>query len=331
MRGGHALARFDDGDWGLPLGPAIPPSRPYFENAEHRADVVAGIVAGIVPLKYAYAGSAARSHDQLARSHGYLDVVGSAALEADALGCLMPYAELPPGLVEIGPGNGMRTVGLLSHLWDRGAPVRRYLALDFSRTLLAICRHELASAVAGRLTVQTGVWDMESGPSPLIDEWRVDGNPIVVGLLGQTLGNVESTVETLAYIYASMTPGDVLVVTLALVGEQPVENILAPYRTPMFRDAVLEPLLATGIAPDDIELQLSVTDATVIGEVVFRSATTVGPHAIEAGHKVRCFRSQRFDAGQLPALFDQKRWSLRRIVFDDENAHAVVICARKSG
>jgi L-histidine N-alpha-methyltransferase len=325
------LARSDGGDSGTQAVPNMSPSRPFFESEAHRAEVIAGIAAGIVPLKYAYAGSAAMTHDQLARTDGYRGVVGSAALEADALGCLMPYPALPRELVEIGPGNGQRTVALLSHLRDRGAVLDRYLALDFSGTLLDMCRHQLATAMDRQFAVHTGVWDVESGPSTLIDDWRADGRPVVVGLLGQTLGNVESAIDTLVHLYSSMAPGDVLIVTLALVGEQPAEEILAPYRTTLFRDAVLEPLLATGIAPQDVEFQVSLSDATVIGEVVFRAHTTIGPHVIAAGHKVRCFRSQRFEAAHLPAMFDQKRWSLRRIVFDDENVHAVVICARKSG
>ena len=339
LRGGNALATSDQerasAELGRGLGetprPSLPPSLASFENPAHRVDVVAGIAAGVVPLKYAYAGSAAHTHDRLARSPGYLDVVGPAALEADALGSLMPYAELPSSLVEIGPGNGVRTAALLLNLCTRGAMVRRYLALDFSGTLLTLCKSQLIEAFGQRLTVHTGVWDMESGPSRLIDEWRAGNGPLVVGLLGQTLGNVENATETLRNIHASTSAGDVLVVTVALLGEQPVDDVLAPYQTMVFRAAVLEPLLAAGVAAEDIELHVRLIDATVVAEVAFRSPATVGGHVIAAGHTVRCFRSQRFEARHVPALFDQAQWRLRRVLVDDENGHAVVICARKAG
>jgi len=304
----------------------------FFESASHERDVINGIISGVLPLKYAYAGSAARTHDRLARSDGYLSVIGSAVAEADALMRLAPAVRLLSALVEIGPGNGEHTTALLTHLRTRGAPIRRYLGLDFSATLLAVCRDRLATTPGPDVRVSTGIWDIEAGPSPLIHRWREASDPIVVGLFGQTLGNVESASDTLANIHGSMMTGDVLVVTLALWQEgQAEEDILAPYRTTVFRHAVLEPLRAAGVAAEQVDLRIAVSDMTVIGEAVFRSPVTVGGCVLGAGHTVRCFRSRRFEAVGVPTLLDRTHWSGPLVAFDDEGRHAVVVGTKRSG
>jgi L-histidine N-alpha-methyltransferase len=303
----------------------------YFESPAHRIDVLGGIVSGTLPLKYAYAGSAAHTHSMLARSGGYLSVIGPTSLEAQAWGCLPPGSR-PSALAEIGPGNGVHTNALLGDLQARGAPVRRYLGLDFSETLLSLCSKRLAAAGSPNPIVHTGVWDVESGPTSLIHEWRRGGEPIVVGLFGQTIGNVEDASTTLANVHDSLEPGDTLVLTLALRRhDEPSARALAPYRSGLFHDAVLEPMRAAGIAAGDMDLRMSFLDDTVVGEVELRREVTIDGHRLAAGHRVRCFRSRRFVPDQVPQLLDRAYWSTRAVVFDDEMEHAVVIGARKAG
>jgi len=326
----------DGGDFDNPREHPIPTAGApaeqsgFFENPDHLAAVRYGISIGQLPLKFAYAGSAAFTHNALARSSGYLGVIGSSTFEVDALGAVAPYAGLPSAMVEIGPGNGVHTAASLSLLFDRGAEIVQYLGLDFSQTLLAICRRRLVEVFGSRLAVDIGVWDVERAPSRLIDEWR-GPEPVVVGLFGQTLGNVEDIPRTLTNIYDSIRADDVLVVSVTLWGDHmSTDDLLAPYRAPAFRLAVLEPIRAAGVPLDDVELRVRVADATVLGEAVFGAPVDVDGLNLPAGHLVRCFRSYRFSPTQVPALFDRSLWSLNRVMVDREGAHAVAICTRKA-
>jgi L-histidine Nalpha-methyltransferase len=304
----------------------------FFESPLHERDVVNGIISGTLPLKYAYTGSAARTHDLLARSDGYLNVIGSAVTEADTVAGLAPHERFQSALVEIGPGNGAHTTALLTRLRARGTPIRRYLGLDFSSTLLAICQGRLLKTFVSELSVDTGVWDIETAPSPLLGEWRESPDPIIVALFGQTLGNVESVVDTLSNIHESMVAGDVLIVTITLLRDgEPEDEILAPYRTSVFLEAVLEPMRAAGVAADQVDLRVTLADSTVIGEAVLRAPVELAGCQLGAGHTVRCFLSRRFDATQVPNLFDRTHWSCRPVVIDDDGRHAVVVGMRLSG
>jgi L-histidine N-alpha-methyltransferase len=310
--------------------PATEPA--FFEIPAHETDVINGIVTGHLPLKYAYAGSAAHTHDKLARSSGYRSVIGSHSHEMWALGRYLPYAKLPSSVVEIGPGNGAHSVALLSNLLHAGAPLRRYLGLDFSDTLVTLSRGRIANSLGDCLVVDSGRWDVEAAPSTVIDEWRTDAEAVLIGLFGQTIGNVEDPIKTFTHIYDSSSPGDVLVVTVALLGKDAgPDEVLAPYRTEVFRDAVVEPLRAARIAAEDMELRLNFVDGTVIGDVVLRSPVIVGGHPLAVGHRVRCFRSRRFTAAQVRDLFDRSNWSVEHMAINVQNDHAVIIGRHKNG
>jgi hypothetical protein len=59
--------------------------------------------------------------------------------------------------------------------------------------------------------------------------------------------------------------------------------------------------------------------------------TIVDGVPIAPGHTVRSFRSRRFRAEAVLDIFDERHWSLRPPVFDEENEHAVVIATRMAG
>jgi L-histidine Nalpha-methyltransferase len=94
-------------------------SKHYFENSSHRESVIRCIGDGVLPLKFAYAGSAAHTHDRLARSEGYQSVVGLVSHEVDVLLADGFPVEALTRMVEIGPGNGMHTVAFLRLLGSR--------------------------------------------------------------------------------------------------------------------------------------------------------------------------------------------------------------------
>ena len=171
----------------------------FLESDSHRAEIIGYPAKGQLPLKYAYAGSAAHTHDALARQASYASVVGAEEVRSAAAF----LSDHPAGqIVEIGPGNEQYSAALLTADRWRG----RYLALDFSRTLLAIAAGRLRSGLAGAATVSTAFWDVEQGPTTAIAEWRQGDAPLVVLFLGQTLGNVEDVPATLRNIRESLRP-----------------------------------------------------------------------------------------------------------------------------
>ncbi|MFF5218649.1 L-histidine N(alpha)-methyltransferase [Micromonospora sp. NPDC000442] len=279
-----------------------------------------------MPLKFAYAGSAAHTHDAYARSAGYLSMLTSARHEADALVATGVVAAGALALAEIGPGNGGRSRAFLDRLADRGLPCQRYLALDFSETLLGLACARLARFAGDRMSVDSHVWDIEHGTSGSVERWRVGPGPVVGCLLGHTLGNVESPVEVLANIHDALRTGDVLLLSVALgaAGCPAPDTALAPYRSPEFRDAALQPLLAAGLAEADLEFALSWRDDVVVGEAVLRRSVCLDGVPLPAGHRIRCFQSRRFRTRDVIVAVGEAGWQVRDAVQAPGGTHLVV-------
>ncbi|MFG1777554.1 L-histidine N(alpha)-methyltransferase [Micromonospora sp. NPDC049048] len=297
----------------------------HFESDRHRRAALAAIRVGRIPLKYAYAGSAAYTHDAYARSGGYLSMLASARYEAEAL-----IATRGPGVdrlavAEIGPGNGGRSSAFLGRLTSLGHPCRRYLALDFSATLLAIACARLARFAGAGMSVDSHVWDIEAGASGGVERWRPERDAVIVCLLGHTLGNVERPTATLANIRASLRRGDVLVlsVVVARPGEA-ADEVLAPYRSRQFRDAALEPLLAAGLSDADLDFVVRWHDATVTGEAVLRRPAALDGACLPAGHRVRCFQSRRFHHLDVIAAVRDAGWHIRDAASAPGGNHLVI-------
>ncbi|PZG13156.1 hypothetical protein C1I95_24285 [Micromonospora craterilacus] len=291
---------------------------------------VEAIRAGRVPLKFAYAGSAAYTHDTYARSAGYLSMLTSARHEADALITAGVVAAGALAVAEIGPGNGGRSRAFLARLANRGRPCRRYLALDFSETLLGIACARLARFAGDRMSVDSGVWDIECDASGSVERWRRGPAPVVGCLLGHTLGNVEHPAAALANIGAALRPDDVLLLSVA-VGppDESAAVVLAPYRSPEFRAAALQPLLAAGLPDATLEFVLSWRDGVAIGEAVLRRPVSMDGATLAAGHRIRCFQSRRFRPHDVIADVGDAGWQIRDAVSAPGGNHLVVTASRR--
>ena len=283
-------------------------------------------------MRYAYAGSAAFTHDRLARSDGYRSVIGSVELEVRALESDNSAVAALSRVVEIGPGNGVHTVALLRSLAARGMRCRSYLGLDFSATLLGLACDRIRDEFGSKVSLQSAVWDMEAGRSARIDRWRCglgrDG-PVMACMLGHTLGNVESGEQALGHVHSSLRPGDMLVTGVTL---RPPDAdhavVLAPYRTEVFRAAALEPLRAAGVAAGDIEFDVHFADGAVVGKVVFLRKVRVGWLTVPSGHELRCFCSRRFAMKDVLSLLERTGFEIRTAIVDDQAEHAVVLALR---
>ncbi|MEO3773438.1 L-histidine N(alpha)-methyltransferase [Micromonospora sp. B9E7] len=319
-------------DLPAPPGPTDDASRcqsPHFECERHRRAALAAIHAGRLPLKFAYAGSAAHTHDAYAATDDYLSMLASARHEAEALLAARALTAGALAVAEIGPGNGKRSSAFLDRLTSLGHPCRRYLALDFSATLLAIACHRLAHFANGQMSVDSHVWDIESGASESVERWRPGPEPVVVCLLGHTLGNLECPSAALANIRASLRPHDVLVLSV-VVGrpDEPEATVLSPYRCPEFRDAALEPLRAAGLPEVDLDFVLRWRDGVVTGEAVLRRPGVLDGTEVPAGHRIRCFQSRRFNYPDVIAAVREAGWLIRDAALAPGSHHLVITASR---
>lgn len=279
----------------------------------------------VVPLKYAYAGSAAKTHDKLARHEDYQQGAGYPLLDTRWLHKL----GLPPGsaaqIAEIGPGNGRHTAMFLQALDAGGYHCERYLGLDFSSSLRSMARHHVASQVSATVEIEMAEWDVETAPTGTIAGWRGDG-PVLTCLLGQTLGNVENMPDTLANIRASLQPDDRLLLGLsARTSETRSSVYVAPYNSEIFRSAALEPLRAVGVDLDDVEFDVRYEDHEVFGVCTLRKETALDGVSFPAGWAIRCFRSRRFSEREVSDLLKDNGWSDIRWAPDDTGEHLIVL------
>ena len=304
---------------------------PFFENHSHQRSVRDHLISGRLPLKFAYAGSAALTHAVLAGSQGYQAVIGAAEFEAAALRALFRLRPPPRQIAEVGPGNGVHTVSLLNALGNLGMPCERYLAVDFSRTLLDMAVRRIRRGADPRTAVAAAHWDIESGPSSVLHLGRAPGRPLLLCLLGNTIGNVEDPVGALHNLADSMQSGDVLLLGLTLRSGRSDDELLAPYRSDAFRAAALEPLRCAGVDPADIDFLLDWENDAVIGKAVLRRHSRIGDVDLPAGHRVRCFSSRRFRPDMVTDLLPPPRWRILRVSVHPGGEHLVVAAAPRGG
>jgi L-histidine Nalpha-methyltransferase len=324
------------GQWtggGAPDSTGDAPARGhFFEDPTHSDSVAQFIREGVLPLRYAYAGSAAFTHDRLAWSDGYRAVIGSVELEVRALDADGDATACLSRVVEIGPGNGVHTVALLQTLVGRGFRCLDYLGLDFSATLLDLAISRIRETFGGALSLRHAVWDIESGLSAYVEQWRCgngSGGPVLACLLGHTLGNVESGLDVLEHVHGSLRAGDILMAGVTLhPPSAEYAMVLAPYRTDVFRAAALEPLHAAGIEPDDVQFDVHFADGVVVGQAEFRRSVRVGQWMVPSGHILRCFCSRRFVMDDVRTMFTRTGWEIRSVTKDDKHQHAVVLATR---
>ncbi|GAA2008681.1 L-histidine N(alpha)-methyltransferase [Catenulispora subtropica] len=306
---------------------ALLTAAPFFESPAHREQLAECLGKGFVPLKLAYTGSAAFTHDRLARSTGYQQVIGQVRDEVEVWRSALGDTPDPLRLVEIGPGNGVHSEGFLRGLTD-GRPSGRYLAADFSRTLLGIALARIDEGCGPDLAVTGEVWDIEAGPTPAIERWREGDDPVSLCLLGNTLGNVEEPIGALENIAASARVGDMLLMSVTLAPpRRDDQSLLAPYETEVFRAAVLEIFAMAGIPLDAVRLAVDVVDNTVFGRIDVTRRVVFEDTELGPGDRIRCFVSRRFAVGEVQALLAASGWVTKEEV--DSGGHLVVAAFRK--
>jgi L-histidine N-alpha-methyltransferase len=300
------------------------PAEPHFESDEHRRLFLNFVRRGSLPLKFAYAGSAAYTHDKLARSAGYQAVVGEVPNEVSLLARSFGSSDSLLQIAEIGPGNGQHSAALLSALNNCPiGPLKQYLALDFSRELLDIA----ATAISPiRLeSLQTEVWDIETEPTDAIRVWRLPG-PTVILQLGSTIGNFQQPVLALRNLRSSVQRGDFLLLGVALMPKSlDPDAILAPYRTKVFEAAALEPLRAARMEMDACEFKVFLKGNTIRAEVELHQDARVDDIALPAGTTIECFRSHRFSHAEIDSISQDGGWQPIDRYVNDDSTHQILL------
>jgi len=304
-----------------------------FESEEHERSIWQALKAQAVPLKFAYAGSAAHTHNRLASRSSYQSVATAIDAEIRATLKLLDPNVTGLSICEVGPGNGTHTVAFLRTLYQAGTSVLNYLGLDFSRELLSILERQLAQDEP-RLPVHVDTWDFEAEPTTAIDSWRSSSKPVLILMIGHTIGNPYSPLACLKNIFLSSRPGDGLVLSAMLRGTQPVADLVKPYLDSVFIAAALEPLRMGGlnISEGSFHVRWEESTSAIIGEFVlsndqrisYREETIV----FSAGSIIRCFLSRRFQQNDIATLLSDAGWLIKDNCLSHDESHLAVAAFR---
>jgi L-histidine N-alpha-methyltransferase len=316
---------------------------------------------GYLPLKFAYTGSAAFTHAELARTDGYAAVVGTTPLEVETLFSSLTCG-VPTQIAEVGPGTGDHSAQFLAGLRQAAARSRdlrrdrssqgphRYLGLDFSATLLSMAAARVSDAFhapspsaafafppsSSRLgpgpEVSTVLWDLESGRTGGIEAWRRGDERILVCILGHTLGNLEDPAQALRNLAFSTRTGDLLLLGVTLCPQSYDESdpgvVLYPYENEVFTAAVLEPLRAAALADGAADFAVRLVGRTVIGEATLTRPVELAGRRYPRSTTIRCFASARFLVPEVLDLLRGAGWRTVNWGTDESGDHLAAVAIR---
>lgn len=303
-----------------------------FESKEHEIEFWNSLKRLSLPLKFAYTGDAAYTHNKLAHLDTYHQIAGMTKIEVEPL--IQYYANNNPisQLCDVGSGNGIHSGAFLDALSDKGYPIVRYLAIDFSKTLLEIGLKYLKDKFP-KLQIDSATWDFERGPTKTTSRWRKNGK-VLITLTGQTLGNPEDPLQVLKNHFLSSLPGDIFLLGVALFYNAEPNHFLDDYRNDIFKAAALEPLRMAGVEVNcgEFKLSFSKKDKTIKGEFIFSEPITLQYNdekvSFRKGDSVHCFTSRRFEVNVIESLLKKSGWKIVETVYDDEKTHVVYLSER---
>jgi hypothetical protein len=286
--------------------------------------------SGVLPLKYAYVGSAARTHAEYAKRSSYLNITRAIDCEIATLSAAQTSYDC---MVDIGCDSGAHLASLLDRMPERMLKKEfRILLSDFSQELGEGARAFLSTKYD---RVQFKRWDIETSTCAVM---RIMGDRrrTCCLLLGGTIGNVENPFETLCNIRLSLPDESHFLISFLTISANPTQQeiatVTAPYETPEFLPHLLEPLRYVGIPTEGIATELSF-DAHLMGVVAHAYLDDASRRAIaqlaarrSGPRKLRCFLSRRFDPETIRAL--TKRAGFEVVCEASDNAgHTVMLLA----
>lgn len=262
-----------------------------------------------VPLKFSYAGAAARSHDAFARTSGYKNVQGDTEYELQLLQQLLgPNLGGIEAVTDIGAGNGQHSAYLIKHILKSTglSSLPSYNCVDFSGDLLRIALKEIERANPTQAVTVTR-FDVEAHEAKIPRQ----SDPTLFLLLGNTLANLECPQRFVNLLASSMKPGDAFLASfLQKPRAEQIAVTMASYEGEEFHEAVLMPFKMAGVPLDRIELETTYDEESqaVLAFAEFIEDWSFSfvevPVHIPAGAKVRCFLSRRLEASEVVDFFN---------------------------
>jgi len=308
-----------------------------FERDAQIRDFVQGLRTGFLPLKFAYIGPAAFTHDQLVKSPSYrLSDIETLIIRdrfyRDIFSSI-GLSEREVNFVDIGSGNGSKAITVLDVFFSEKFFVN-YLALDYSQNLLEIARDNIVTAFPGFNYIKTEIVDFETEAFfDTTSEYLFNGKFSLFTLFGHTLGNPLDRIKALINIRNSMIDGDKCGFCLGveLFDAAKVEEMLNNYRNEAFRRAVFTPLTFIGLSQKDGSLDINFNYETKNVEVYFKINKKVridckqfGYVDFEEGSKILMFLSHRFDLDALHQNLINARFKPKTTVLDPETNYALL-------
>lgn len=211
-----------------------------------------------LPLKFAYIGKTAHTHDKLVRSKEYKLSDNEGKLIREKLTPEKISKNIPRGfnIIDIGSGNGLKATSVIYALKKQNLEIN-YLALDYSDELLLIASKNIIKCFPhlGIQTIQTDFEERSFVPE-LSKIHLVSNFENIFLFLGTTLGNPFNRERVLQNICDSMKVGDTLLVGVELYDEKKISEVLSHYNNVPFYNAVFNPLTFAGVNFEDGELKV---------------------------------------------------------------------------
>lgn len=308
-----------------------------FERSMQVIEYRDAIKSRFLPLKFAYIGRAAHTHDELVRSHEYGIADTEANLIRAKLLSIIPDELKRNGvnIIDIGSGNGLKATHIIKIFLKEKTTVR-YFALDYSSELSSIALRNIESIMPS-MALKSFIVDFETAMfSDVITNVNQNSNfPNFFLLLGHTLGNPAMRDMALMNIAKSMSHESFLLTGVELYDSAKIASILEHYKNEPFYRAVFNPLTFCGIQNDDGFLDIKFNHKTRNVEVYFEFvrdfSSEISPFegiAFKKGERLLIFLSHRFDRTDLGNLFAQAGLRIQKTVQSDDQSYLLVLADR---
>lgn len=304
-----------------------------FENQLQLDEYIRSLKERAVPFKFAYVGRAAYTHDKLVRSKEYgLADTEALLIEDRFVADILPKIRSDKlGLIDVGAGNGLKAALILRFLRQESAYLR-YIALDYSETLLTIARNNLLSEFPA-LKLRTYQLDFETKSLEILADVNGDAHRLFL-FLGQTLGNPSKPIKALENIREGMRTGDHLLVGVEMYHSNRIEQVLEHYRNEPFYAAIFNPLTFAGLTRNDGLITVEFERVSRDVKVYFVLTTNVliqlpdlEKVELNVGDRILIGRSHRFTVDDLETLF--ARANLRFDSLVRNKSHSYCLCLLK--